>query len=54
MELRKKKNRLNRLKQQLDKKIQEEEKEMTFQPKINKKSKNLSRERIDKNIGTIK
>ena len=51
MELRKKKNRLNKLKQQLEDKHKEEERELTFHPRINNKSKYMSRERIDKNVG---
>lgn len=54
MEIRKKKNRLSKLKQQLDDRIKKEEKELTFHPRINQKSRNLSRERIDKNISTYK
>jgi hypothetical protein len=51
LELKRRERRLGKLKQQLENEQKIEERDLTFSPRINPKSRNLSRQRIDKNVG---
>lgn len=52
LELKRRERRLGKLKQQLENEQKREEKDLTFRPSINAKSRKLSRRRIDQNVGT--
>jgi hypothetical protein len=51
LELKRRERRLGKLKQQLENEQLKEDQDLTFSPNINPKSRNLSRQRIDKNVG---
>ena len=51
LELKRRERRLGKLKQQLENEQKLEERDLTFSPNINAKSRRLSRRRIDQNVG---
>ena len=51
LELKRRERRLGRLKQQLENEQKIEDRDLTFSPNINPKSRNLSKKRIDQNVG---
>jgi hypothetical protein len=51
LEMKRRERRLGKLKQQLENEQMLQDEDLTFHPKINSKSRNLSRQRIDKHVG---
>lgn len=51
LEMKRRERRLGKLKQQLENEQKSEERDLTFRPNINSRSRRLSRQRIDKNVG---